>query len=341
MMIKRILASAALVAVMTGSAAPALAETTTTDATAQTETVATTTTDVTTTAALPEESLTPGDFFYFLKRWVEALQVALTRDAAGRAALLEQQAQTRLAEAVQLADEGQTDLAQAAMTEAQAKLAEAQRVIDKAVANGEDLTELVAQVEESEVRYARAVTGLLETLPETVVEEIELLTTDLLAQVAQTQDAATQDEATVEEAEQTAEEAGLSEELAAVSPRTVLVLKAMAKASDKSLAEVFALYQQNPGLGNIAKALGLKMGPVQHAAQIEWKKLKGDAEAIYADEEQKEDEVEESAAQEAPVVDADGDADRDDEDSARNYGQAKKAMNLKKNAKANNGKGKQ
>ncbi len=341
MMMKKMIAGAALVAVMAGTAAPALANTTaetttqttvqTTATTADTTTATTTPESTTTTEAtetvstpLPEQRLTSDDFFYFLKRWIEEIHVVLTRDAAERAALLEEQAQTRMAEAVQLVEAGELDLAQKAMTEAEGKLKEAQKAISAAAEGGKDLTRLAAQVAESEARFAKAVTDLLATMPESVMAELEPLTADLLAQVATTQDAATQDETTAEEAAEVVDEAGLQEQMAGLQPRTVLVLKAMADASDKSLAEVFALYQQNPGFGNIAKQLGLKMGPVQHAAQIEWKKLKAEVEIETADEDRDEDQDVEQDEDQDVDRDVDQDEDRDDDGDEKDDKKASK-----------------
>lgn len=264
--------------------------TTGTQTTTQTATDTTTATDTQTTAEaaadavatadvdLPDVSLTPDRLFYFLKVWVEDVRVALTRDAAARASLLEEQAQVRLAEAVKMAEEGETDLAEAALAEAQAKLAEASEQIAVAADAGKDLTSLVERIEADQSRFAGAVQAMLADLPEETREALEPLTADLLAQVALTQDAAEPDEEIAEEAEEVAAEAGLEEELAELQPRMVLVLKAMAEASGKDLAEVYAMYSENPGLGRIARELKLKMGPVQHAAQLNWKQAKDDSE---------------------------------------------------------------
>lgn len=294
---KKMLAGAALVAMLAGSSAPAFAETTatttvpvvamppdavTTQTATTTQVEATTAQDATTTpeatepeAALPDVSFTPDRLFYFLKVWVEQVHLTLTRDTADRAALLEQQAQTRLAEAVAMAEAGKLDLAEKAMAEAQAKLDEAASQIAAARKAGKELNHLTQLVEADQVRFAKAVSAMLEKLPAEAQEGLEPLTTDLLLQVASTQDAAKEEEAQKEQAEEAAEvaeEAGLTAELANLQPRTVLVLKAMAEASGKDLSEVCKLYKQNPGIGRIAKELGLKVGPVQHAAQIEWKK---------------------------------------------------------------------
>ncbi|MFZ5815466.1 MAG: DUF5667 domain-containing protein, partial [Bacillota bacterium] len=274
---KKVIAGAALVAVLMGSASPALAETT--QPPAVVETGATATVESTTAAELPEVTLTPDQLFYFLKLWVEQVRLAVTRDAAERALLLEQQAQTRLAEALKMVEAGKADLAQQAMLEAQAKMAEASRQIKQANESGKDLAKLVARIEADQTRFAQALTSMLEELPESVRLEVEPLTTDLLVQVAAAQDAAAPEGEAAEEAAEAAEEAGLKEQLSDLEPRQVLVLKAMADASGKSLAEVFALYQENPGLGRIARELGLKMGPVQHAAQVEWMKQKAGQEA--------------------------------------------------------------
>jgi hypothetical protein len=246
-------------------------------------------------AGLPNAGLTPDKLFYFLKLWIEQVQLTLTRDAAARAALLEKQAQTRLAEAVEMANAGKADLAQKAMAEAQTKLAAASKEIKAASESGKDLQKLVAQVEADQTRFAKAVSAIVAKVPDEVKQEIEPATADLLVQVAATGDAATKDETPAQEAEQAAAESGLEAELSALQPRTVLVLKAMADASGKDLADLYAMYRQNPGLGRIAKELGLKMGPVQHAAQIEWKRAKGEVELKIEAEKQEEGHKKEEA----------------------------------------------
>lgn len=266
----------------TTTTAPATETTTTsTDTTTTapaTETTTTTTTD--TTAQLPDAGITPDQFLYKIKVLIENLRVVLTRDAADRAALLEQQAQTRLAEAKAMADEGKLDLAQQAMIEAQAKLEAAQQSIESSKQTDEQIAELAAKVEADQDTFVNALNEVLAKLPEDTRLKVEPTVAEIAVQVAALQDAAKQDEAAKEEAEKAAEEADLKEELSALQPRMVLVLNSMAKASGKSLAEVFVMYQQNPGLGRIAKELGLKMGAVQHAAQIDWKKVQKDGYVI-------------------------------------------------------------
>lgn len=271
---KRMIAGAALVATLMGISAPAYAETA-----APTESQVTVTAPEVQPNTLPQVSLTPDQFFYFVKLWVEKVQVVLTRDTADRAALLEQQAQVRLAEATAMAEAGKTDLAQKALEEAQARLQEAESLIGQAAQAGNDLKALASTVQGDQVLFAQAASDLLSKLPEEVRTKLEPIAAELLLQVAENGDALNPDEVK-EEAEEAAEEAGITADIA---PRTLLVLKAMAEASGKDLSEVVALYEQNPGLGRIAQQLGLKMNPVQHAAQVEWKKAqKGDEESTQA-----------------------------------------------------------
>jgi hypothetical protein len=290
--VKKIIAGAALITTLLGTApaafaetaptavtAPATTDTTTTTTATDTTTApapATTTTTTSTTVEMPSAGITPDKFFYSLKLWIESIKVAITRDAAAKASILEQQAQTRLAEADAMAVAGKMDLAQQAMDEAKAKLEAAQKAIEAANAADKDISKLTAQVEADQAKFAVVLTELLAKAPEDVRAQLEPVVAELLVQVAATQDAATQDEEAKEEAEKVAEEAKVEASLESLQPRMVLVLNAMAKASGKSLADVLTMYQQNPGLGRIAKELGVKMGSVQHAAQIEWKVGKKD-----------------------------------------------------------------
>lgn len=268
---------------VTATAQPATTETTvntTAAPTTATEAPATTTATETTapattetTVSLPEVSLTPDKLFYGLKLWFESIKVTLTRDAAEKAALLEAQAQTRLAEAKAMADAGKTDLAQKALEEAKAKLAEAQKAIEAAQAAEKDITKLQTAVAEDQAKFAIVLTGVMEKMPEEVKVQMEPVVAELLIQVASNQDTVTQDEEIKEEAEKVAEEAAeLKEKLEGLQPRMVLVLKAMADASGKDLKDVVAMYKKHPGLGVLAKQLGVKMGTVQHMAQADWKK---------------------------------------------------------------------
>lgn len=230
-------------------------------------------------AELPEVTLTPDKLFYALKLWIEQIQLAFTIDAAERAILLEQQAQTRLAEAKAMAEAGKADLAKQAMDEAKAKLEEAQGAIEAAAKANKDLTKLTAQVEANEAKFTAALQTMVETAPEEVKTQVEPVIANLLVQVAANEDAAKKDGTAREEAEKlVAAQAELKAELEKLQPRMVLVLNAMSEASGKSLADVLAMYKENPGLGRIAKELGLKMGAVQHAAQIKWMAVNKDGE---------------------------------------------------------------
>jgi hypothetical protein len=224
----------------------------------------------TTATQLPTVSLTPDKLFYSLKLWIEQIKVAITRDAAAKATLLEQLSQERLAEAKAMAEAGKTDLANQALAEANAKLAEAQKAIEAANAADKDISKLTAEVNADQAKFAVVLTSVLAKAPADVQAQLQPAVTDLLTQVAATQDTVTNDDKAAEEAAKIADEAKLKTDLSAMQPRMVLVLNAMSKASGKSLNDVLAMYKKNPGLGNIAKALGLKMGAVQHAAQIQW-----------------------------------------------------------------------
>jgi hypothetical protein len=263
---KKLIAGAAIISTILGSGAAALADTTpTTTATTTAQTGSTV--ESSTDAQLPQVTMTPDKILYVLKLWVEKIQLVITTDAADRAAILETQAQTRLAEAKAMAEAGKQDLAQTALDEAKAKLEAAQKEIEAAAKANKDMTELSTKISADQNKFADAINVMLAKAPEQVRAEFEPVAAELMVQIAANQDAAKQDEAARQEAEKLAEQADME----GLQPRMVLVLNAMANASGKDLKDVYAMYKVNPGLGRIAKALGLKMGAVQHAAQIQWK----------------------------------------------------------------------
>jgi hypothetical protein len=221
--------------------------------------------------ALPDPGLTPDKLFYSLKLWIEQIKVVVTRDAAEKAELLQQQAETRLAEAKAMAEAGKMDLAQEAMNEAKAKLEAAQKAIEAANATNKDISKLSAAVDAEEAKFTTVLVKVLEKAPEEVQTEMAPVVAELLVQVAATSDTATQDETAKEEADKLTEEEQLKADLATLQPRMALLLNEMAKASGKELSEVVAMYKAHPGLGVLAKQLGLHMGSVQHATQIKWK----------------------------------------------------------------------
>jgi hypothetical protein len=224
-----------------------------------------------TTTALPTVSVTPDSMFYQLKLLVEKIRMAITIDAVDKATLLEQQAEVRLAEAKVMAEAGKADMAQAALVEAQTKLAAAQAQMKLAAKSNKDLTKLQSMVNLDETQFATVLSGILAKAPVDVQAKVQVMAADLLTQVSANKDTASKDDQAKVDADKVTTDAKLQSELSDLQPRQILVLNAMAKASGKSLADVFAMYQANPGLGRIAQELSLKMGAVQHAAQIEWK----------------------------------------------------------------------
>jgi len=336
----------------TAPVAPVTTTAVETTTTAAPETTAPVAPDIATTTAveaeptveLPAVTIKPDQFFYGLKLWVENIKVAVTRDAIERAALLEQQAQTRLAEAKLMAEAGKMDLAQQALNEAKAKLGEAEKVMASAATANKDISRLATKIDSDQTTFAVVLTKILDKAPAETKEAMEPVVAEMLVQLAVMNETATPDEQAKEEAEKAIEEAKLQKELSALQPRMVLVLKAMAEASGKSLEEVAAMYKAHPGLGVLAKQLNLKMGPVQHAAQMEWKQrgdkieieiksktaegeskleLKSDGVKVELKSETKLTAQKEEARKEAKTSKVSKDSDDDDDDDNKGKGNGK------------------
>jgi hypothetical protein len=263
---KKLIAGVALVSTILGSGAAALAENT-----AATTTTAQADASVQASSNQPNVTLTPDKLLYVLKMWAEKIQLVVTTDSVSKAALLETQAQTRLAEARAMAQAGKPDLAQAALLDAKVKLEAAQKAIEAAAKTNKDMSTLTTKLAADQISFAGAINAMLAKAPDSVRAEFQPVAAALMVQIAANQDAAKQDEAAAKQAAQLTADAHLKTEKSAVQPRMLLVLNAMAQASGKDLSEVYAMYQANPGLGHIAQELGLSMGSVQQAAQIEWK----------------------------------------------------------------------
>lgn len=114
---------------------------------AQTAVTATTTTSA--TVVLPDPGLVPGDFFYFFKRFTEALDSLITFNAASKAKLALEHAQERAAELnVVLGTKGTNSKeAKRAKDDFDADVSLAANIVAEQKAKGEDVSGLAKEVD--------------------------------------------------------------------------------------------------------------------------------------------------------------------------------------------------
>ncbi|MDB4897614.1 MAG: hypothetical protein JWN15_3876 [Firmicutes bacterium] len=234
---KKLIAGVALISTILGSGAAALAENTATTTTAQADA------SVQASSNLPNVTLTPDKLLYVLKMWAEKIQLVVTTDSASKAALLETQAQTRLAEARAMAQAGKPDLAQAALLDAKVKLAAAQKAIEAAAKTNKDMSTLTTKLAADQISFAGAINAMLAKAPDSVRAEFQPVAAELMLQIAANQDAAKQDKAAAKQAAKVAPAAPAAS--AAPAPATpapataapVAVTKENVKAAVKAQAE--------------------------------------------------------------------------------------------------------
>lgn len=266
---KRLIATLALAAALTGSAVPALADTPPPFAPDAQPAVVTVT-------DLPEVSIPPDSAFYGLKLFVERLRSFITRDAAERARLLSQQGETRLLEATQMMEAGKPDLAATALEESQQKFHDAQVALANAVEAGKQLDSLQSQLTYNESNLKLALAKIMVEAPAEEKPRFEAAATDVTVEFAAEKDSLAPNEALEETAQQLAEAAETQADLA---PRILVVLDAMAKESGKPLPEVVALYTDDKSISAVAVKLKVKLEVVQAAAKVEIK-IDGDKATI-------------------------------------------------------------
>lgn len=277
---KRLIAALTMVGVILATTSVALANTAATE-----QQQAGTTAQVAAPAALPDPGLTPDSFLYWVKRLVERVQVALTLDAANKAEALTRQAEVRLAEAKAMAGAGQPDLAAKALADGNARLAEAQQVMARAAAQGKDLQKLAVKLDDRGSLWAATLAQVMATLPEAEQANVEAQVADFWLRALDARDSARREkdddherhggrQAQLEaEVKALVNDDQVAAELKAeyLSSRTLLVLDQMARESGRPLADVIKLYTELHGVGRVAKALDLKLGDVQHGAQVKFK----------------------------------------------------------------------
>jgi len=114
-----------------------------------------------------EAGLTPDSPFYFLKQWVEEIQLMFTFKAENKIELLNRFAEKRIAEAQKMIEKGKTDLAEKCLNRYEKHLNKTQGIIEKL---GNE--EVYMKVAEATSKHGRILNELLEKVPETAKESI-------------------------------------------------------------------------------------------------------------------------------------------------------------------------
>jgi len=114
-----------------------------------------------------EPGITPDSPFYFLKEWIEEIQVMFTFRAENKVELLNRFAEKRLAEAQKMIEKGKTDLAEKCLSRYEKHLNKTQDIIEKL---GDE--EVCMKVAEATSKHERILSELLGKVPNTAKESI-------------------------------------------------------------------------------------------------------------------------------------------------------------------------
>lgn len=117
----------------------------------------------------------PDSPFYWITQLIDKLQVILTTDPAKKAALLEDQALEKMAEAETMLKDGNTQEAQTAMDGYSQKLSEAQAFLDKlAASDSETMQKLELALGQTNAKNIQTLGGLLDKLPPQAQQKVAL-----------------------------------------------------------------------------------------------------------------------------------------------------------------------
>lgn len=124
-------------------------------------------------SGLPKPGITPDSPFYFLDLWGEKLGMLLAFTAESKAKKALAYAEERLAEAQAMMEKGNSKAAEVALRNYERNVERAQERIEQAMAQGRDMTEVIAIVGEATAKHTEVLEGLLEKVPEQARKGIE------------------------------------------------------------------------------------------------------------------------------------------------------------------------
>ena len=117
-------------------------------------------------AEFVDAGITPNSPVYGLDRALERIQLAITFREAEKAKLKFKFAEERLAEAEVMAEEGEEELAEELMEDYEEGLNETNEEIERAVARGQNITELVEHVSTRTSKHLEVLQRVYEKVPE-------------------------------------------------------------------------------------------------------------------------------------------------------------------------------
>jgi hypothetical protein len=115
---------------------------------------------------LPDPGLLPGSPFYFVKQLLERIRLALARSSEDRLVLMAHFLEVRLAEAEALAGRGKEALVSRTMERYRDLAERAALEVEKASAQGQDITEALLAVERATRRGREVLEQVLDQVPE-------------------------------------------------------------------------------------------------------------------------------------------------------------------------------
>lgn len=122
---------------------------------------------------LPNPGITPDNVFYGLDRAIERLQLILTWNRVAKARLHLRFAEERLAEANATIEKGKPEFAQSLMKDHEKEINETEVEVERARAEGRNITDLVEHVSSVTYKHITVLTDLVDRVPEQAKPHIE------------------------------------------------------------------------------------------------------------------------------------------------------------------------
>jgi hypothetical protein len=124
-------------------------------------------------STLPEPGMLPTNPFYFLKTWSESIGTFFTFRQEAKVERMLYLSEKRLAEAEELSNLGETELAEKILARYEKHLSAAMERAQNAKAKGQDVEDVLGQVAEATYKHQDVLTGVLEKAPEQAKESIQ------------------------------------------------------------------------------------------------------------------------------------------------------------------------
>jgi len=220
---------------------------------------------------LAESGITPDSFIYGLDKLAENIKIVITFDSVEKAKLFLELAEERLAESKDMMDVDKLELAEQAINDYKEALNKATATADTALEDGEEVSEVTKEIQETTMTREEIVENILDQLTEEIKERVseELkevydniqVTNDVVTVVeGEEVDSSLEEEISKVVIDDTIEDENLLETLltAKLNTRQIIALISLTEQSGKTLEEVVEVFTTNDrGIGSTAMALGL------------------------------------------------------------------------------------